>query len=48
MLAYTQTPNGAGTAVLLLGFPLGFASSAIFSGASAPRWGSARSATRSP
>jgi MFS family permease len=32
MLAYTHIPNGAGTAVLLLGLPLGFASSAIFSG----------------
>ncbi|HEX3646920.1 MAG TPA: MFS transporter [Pseudonocardiaceae bacterium] len=32
ILSYTQIPEGANTAVLLLGFPLGFASSAIFSG----------------
>ncbi len=32
MLGYTHIPAGADTAVLILGFPLGFASSAIFSG----------------
>ncbi|MCM6775501.1 MFS transporter [Nocardia sp. CDC159] len=32
MVAYTQIPQGADTLVLVLGFPLGFATSAIFSG----------------
>jgi MFS family permease len=32
ILSYTHIPDGASTVVLLLGFPLGFASSAIFSG----------------
>jgi MFS family permease len=32
MIGYTHIPTGANTAVLVLGFPLGFASSAIFSG----------------
>jgi MFS family permease len=32
MLLYTQIPSGANTAILLLSFPLGFSSSAIFSG----------------
>jgi len=32
MIAYTQVPQGANTLVLLLGFPLGFSTSAIFSG----------------
>ncbi len=32
ILSYTHIPSGADTAVLLLGLPLGFASSAIFSG----------------
>jgi MFS family permease len=32
ILSYTRIPDGADTAVLILGFPLGFASSAIFSG----------------
>lgn len=32
ILAYTQLPTGANTLVLVLGFPLGFCSSAIFSG----------------
>ncbi|MFI9504415.1 MFS transporter [Nocardia sp. NPDC052566] len=32
MVAYIQVPAGANTAVLLLGFPLGFCTSAIFSG----------------
>ncbi|HEY0806882.1 MAG TPA: MFS transporter, partial [Pseudonocardiaceae bacterium] len=32
MIGYTNIPAGANTAVLLLGFPLGFASSAIYSG----------------
>ncbi|GAA4991718.1 MFS transporter [Actinopolymorpha pittospori] len=32
ILAYTQIPSGANTAVLVLGFPLGFSASAIFSG----------------
>ncbi|HEX5405853.1 MAG TPA: MFS transporter [Pseudonocardiaceae bacterium] len=32
MLAYTRIPGDAGTLVLVLGFPLGFSSSAIFSG----------------
>ncbi|WP_020575644.1 MFS transporter [Actinopolymorpha alba] len=32
VLAYTQIPVGANTAILLLGFPLGFSASAIFSG----------------
>ncbi|WP_216894720.1 MFS transporter [Nocardia alni] len=32
MIAYTQVPQGANTVVLLLGFPLGFSTSAIFSG----------------
>jgi MFS family permease len=32
MLGYTHIPAGANTAVLILGFPLGFASSAIYSG----------------
>ena len=32
ILSYTRIPVGANTVVLVLGFPLGFASSAIFSG----------------
>ncbi|MGH3486416.1 MAG: MFS transporter [Actinopolymorphaceae bacterium] len=32
LLAYTQIPMGANTLVLVLGFPLGFSASAIFSG----------------
>jgi MFS family permease len=32
LLAYTQIPTGANTLVLVLGFPLGFSASAIFSG----------------
>jgi MFS family permease len=32
ILAYTNIPSGANTAVLVLGFPLGFCTSAIFSG----------------
>jgi MFS family permease len=32
MVLYTQVPEGNNTAVLLLGFPLGFCTSAIFSG----------------
>jgi MFS family permease len=32
MLGYTHIPDGANTVILLLGFPLGFASSAIYSG----------------
>jgi len=32
IVAYTNIPAGANTVVLLLGFPLGFASSAIYSG----------------
>jgi MFS family permease len=32
MVLYLQIPHGANTLVLLLGFPLGFSSSAIFSG----------------
>ncbi|GGP49097.1 MFS transporter [Saccharothrix coeruleofusca] len=32
ILLYTQIPSGANTAVLFLGFPLGFCMSAIFSG----------------
>lgn len=32
ILSYTRIPDGADTVVLILGFPLGFASSAIFSG----------------
>jgi MFS family permease len=32
MVGYTQIPAGANTLVLLLGFPLGFCTSAIFSG----------------
>lgn len=32
ILSYTHIPAGANTVVLLLGFPLGFASSAIYSG----------------
>ncbi|CAL9608682.1 MFS transporter [Streptomyces sp. enrichment culture] len=32
ILAYTNIPSGAGTLVLVLGFPLGFCMSAIFSG----------------
>ena len=32
MMGYTQIPTGANAAVLVLGFPLGFAYSAIFSG----------------
>jgi MFS family permease len=32
ILAYTRIPEGANTLVLLLGFPLGFSASAIFSG----------------
>ena len=32
MVAYTQVPEGANTLVLVLGFPLGFCTSAIFSG----------------
>jgi MFS family permease len=32
VLSYTHIPAGANTVVLVLGFPLGFASSAIFSG----------------
>jgi MFS family permease len=32
MVGYTQIPDGANTLVLLLGFPLGFCTSAIFSG----------------
>jgi MFS family permease len=32
LVLYTQLPAGAGTAVMFLGFPLGFCSSAIFSG----------------
>jgi predicted MFS family arabinose efflux permease len=32
IMLYTQIPNGANTAVLFLGFPLGFCASAIFSG----------------
>lgn len=32
IIAYTRVPDGADTVILLLGFPLGFASSAIFSG----------------
>ncbi|MBW4720077.1 MFS transporter [Saccharothrix obliqua] len=32
IMLYTQVPAGANTAVLLLGFPLGFCTSAIFSG----------------
>lgn len=32
MIGYTHIPTGANTAVLILGFPLGFASSAIYSG----------------
>ncbi|MFF8033148.1 MFS transporter [Streptomyces sp. NPDC016626] len=32
ILAYTNIPGGAGTLVLVLGFPLGFCMSAIFSG----------------
>ncbi|HKN96315.1 MAG TPA: MFS transporter [Pseudonocardiaceae bacterium] len=32
IIGYTRIPDGAGTTVLLLGFPLGFSSSAIFSG----------------
>ena len=32
MVAYTQVPEGANTLVLLLGFPLGFCTSAIFAG----------------
>jgi MFS family permease len=32
VLAYTQIPHGANTALLVLGFPLGFSASAIFSG----------------
>lgn len=32
MVGYTQVPDGANTLVMLLGFPLGFCTSAIFSG----------------
>ena len=32
IVGYTNIPTGANTVVLLLGFPLGFASSAIYSG----------------
>lgn len=32
MVGYTQVPEGANTVVMLLGFPLGFCTSAIFSG----------------
>jgi MFS family permease len=32
LVLYTQLPSGAGTAVMFLGFPLGFCASAIFSG----------------
>jgi MFS family permease len=32
VLAYTNIPNGADTVILVLGFPLGFCMSAIFSG----------------
>ncbi|HEU5157422.1 MAG TPA: MFS transporter [Streptosporangiaceae bacterium] len=32
LIAYTQIPEGANTLVLLLGFPLGFCASGIFSG----------------
>ena len=32
MITYTAVPQGADTLVLLLGFPLGFSTSAIFSG----------------
>lgn len=32
IVAYTHVPTGANTAVLILGFPLGFCTSAIFSG----------------
>jgi MFS family permease len=32
IMLYTQIPSGANTAVLFLGFPLGFCASAIFSG----------------
>lgn len=32
MIGYTHIPSGANTAMLLLGFPLGFTSSAIYSG----------------
>jgi MFS family permease len=32
IVAYTQIPNGANSLVLVLGFPLGFSMSAIFSG----------------
>jgi MFS family permease len=32
MVCYTQIPDGANTLVMLLGFPLGFCTSAIFSG----------------
>ncbi len=32
IVGYTNIPTGANTAVMLLGFPLGFASSAIYSG----------------
>ena len=32
MILYTQLPSDAGTLVMVLGFPLGFCSSAIFSG----------------
>jgi len=32
LVLYTQLPNGAGTAVMFLGLPLGFTASAIFSG----------------
>ncbi|OUS91552.1 MFS transporter [Rhodococcus sp. NCIMB 12038] len=32
MVGYTQVPEGANTLILILGFPLGFCTSAIFSG----------------
>jgi MFS family permease len=32
LVLYTRLPNGAGTAVMFLGLPLGFSASAIFSG----------------
>ena len=32
MVGYTQVPEGANTSILILGFPLGFCTSAIFSG----------------
>ena len=32
MVLYTQVPDGANTLIMILGFPLGFCTSAIFSG----------------